>query len=98
MKTIDKILFVVGILAIAGLATAAETAVKAPPLPPTVLKSEYDQVVVERDHLRQQLNEAMNTAGVYRAQRNELASNILDLNAQLGGLQAEVKRLTAPAK
>lgn len=95
-KTIDTIIFLVGILAIAGLAQAADDAIKAPKPPETVLKSEYEAVVVERDHLRQQLNEAMQTAAIYHTQRNELASNVLDLTAAVGALREENKRLSAP--
>lgn len=98
-NTIDKIVLFVGIFAIAGLMQAADTAIREPKPPATVLKSEYDALIVERDNLRKQLNDAQGAANVYRAQRNELASNLLDLNAQIGALQAENKRLSAvPAK
>lgn len=94
MKTIDKILFVVGILAIAGLASAAESAATAPKPPETVLKSEYDAAVVEREHLRQQVSELQQAAGTLKSQRDALASNVLDAQAMIGALQAEVRRLT----
>lgn len=83
---------------IIGLSNAhASDAPPAAPKPPeTVLKSEYEAVVVERDHLRQQLNEAMQTAAIYHTQRNELASNVLDLTAAVGALREENKRLSAP--
>ena len=53
----------------------------------------------ERDTLKGQLAEASNVAAIFKQQRNEMASQVMDLTAQVALLRDEIGRLKqTPAK
>lgn len=91
-----KLILLLSLGLFAAGAFATEIPPAKPPVSETVSRSDYQMIVAERDQLRQQLAESQSVATVYKAQRNDLASTVLDLNVTVSALQNEVKRLSAP--
>lgn len=55
-------------------------------------------IEAERDALKAQLTEVSNAANIFKAQRNEMASQVMDLSAQVQLLRTEIDRLKQQPK